>query len=331
MKIVMITGSIPPDACGVGDYTVTLMNELRKQSKNVELVKLNFIQLLKLLMPIKDRVIHVQYPTQGYGYSLLPLLLVLIKNPVITLHEYSQVHPLRKLIEAFMMLFSTKVIVTTEHEKSVVSKIFFNIKRKTEVVPVFSAFPPIQNDISFNKRNGVIFFGLMRPNKGVEEFIELAKLLAENDNNLPIHVYSAIPRGGIDYFDKMKKLSANLDINWCMNKDLDEVSKGMSAAKYAYLDFPDGVSARRSSFMAAISHGLLVFSKKGLMTPINLNKSFINVQTPNQVKDKINYFENNLEEAKKVSEYAEMMSKDYSVANIAKLHSEIYCRLGARG
>ncbi len=82
-KVLLVTGSFPPNICGVGDYTFKLIDNFKKNdSIDAHLFyqknwSLSFIfNYLKLIRSSSAQIVHFQYPTEGYGYSLLPLFLI---------------------------------------------------------------------------------------------------------------------------------------------------------------------------------------------------------------------------------------------------------------
>mgnify|MGYP001580367953 FL=1 len=102
-KAAMVTGSFPDDPCGVGDYTARLSQELAKQGMHVyvlttdlpeiksldhysinvcKVVKswrlYNTFRFVRSLKAMKPDLIHIQYPTRGYRWFLLPNFLPLI-------------------------------------------------------------------------------------------------------------------------------------------------------------------------------------------------------------------------------------------------------------
>jgi glycosyltransferase involved in cell wall biosynthesis len=117
LKILIITGSYPPDKCGVGSYTYSLANALAAKSgleigvltsvgkdppydsSRVKLFRLisgwkikNMFQVKRIVSEFRPDVVHIQYPTQGYNGRLskfLPILMRFMGVPVIqTWHEY---------------------------------------------------------------------------------------------------------------------------------------------------------------------------------------------------------------------------------------------------
>ena len=117
MRVLIIAGSYPPDKCGVGDYTFHLANALAARQKvevgvltNAGQVNAFYDNLVKVFRTVSSwrnksllevrhvvsdfhpDVVHIQYPTQGYGGrppQLLPALLRLMGAPVVqTWHEH---------------------------------------------------------------------------------------------------------------------------------------------------------------------------------------------------------------------------------------------------
>lgn len=81
MKLLIISGSYPPDVCGVGDYTERLLccnfaknnDWILYSSKKWSL--LTVFNHIKLIKNKGYRYINIQYPTQGYGWSIVPHLI----------------------------------------------------------------------------------------------------------------------------------------------------------------------------------------------------------------------------------------------------------------
>jgi glycosyltransferase involved in cell wall biosynthesis len=104
MRILLVTGSYPPMHCGVGDYTGRLAGALAcragvevavltsraaavsgRKDANVELFALledwtvrEVPKVFAVLRGWRPDIVHIQYPTQGYGRGRLPLLLPLL-------------------------------------------------------------------------------------------------------------------------------------------------------------------------------------------------------------------------------------------------------------
>ena len=102
MKVALLCGACPPGACGVGDYTVCLARALTErgiEAHVISSVSWNLLGAIKRSAgpgSLKFDVVHIQYPTVGFGGALSPQLLSLSQRCVITLHEASGAHILRK-------------------------------------------------------------------------------------------------------------------------------------------------------------------------------------------------------------------------------------------
>src|SRR5664280_100229 len=136
-RVILVSGSFPPDACGVGDYTYRLVSALPKQTISVRVFttiaparsldpeldicptvrRWSFIGLPILSRRIKAAdpdIVHLQYPTIAYGAGLLPQLLVLTRRPfIVTIHEASASHMLRRLALYPFLILADHVVATT--------------------------------------------------------------------------------------------------------------------------------------------------------------------------------------------------------------------------
>lgn len=96
--VVMVSGSWPPEACGVGDYTERLCRALEESGISVNrfhdprLSQLYARGTIDRVANVACDLVHIQYPTAGYGRSCIPAALpsaVRDKPVIVTLHEYS--------------------------------------------------------------------------------------------------------------------------------------------------------------------------------------------------------------------------------------------------
>ena len=144
-KIVLITGSFPPDFCGVGDYTEKLLNALSLNNNiSVEIfykskwgLKYLFFYFVELISK-KNCSFHLQYPTEGYGYSLLPLILLVFlrlsgKVVITTVHELSSRKALAYLYTQSLILLSNKIIVTNIVDFKHSCRFIFNINNLVQM------------------------------------------------------------------------------------------------------------------------------------------------------------------------------------------------------
>lgn len=131
MRVLIVTGSFPPDRCGVGDYTASLYRKLAVDPR-VEVAVLTSARgplqepvadepnvfrsmrswrldqagaLLRVVREWAPDIVHIQYPTQGYAGAALPWFVPHLARlsgaqVVQTWHEpYSRSSALRLLIQ----------------------------------------------------------------------------------------------------------------------------------------------------------------------------------------------------------------------------------------
>ena len=118
VKVLLITGSYPPMACGVGDYSYNLGKALaalpeigvsvltsiggatnRDSTDSIQVFPImerwgiaEAIRVIKIIWQTSPDIVHIQYPTQGYKSGRLPWLIPIIaflmrKKIVQTWHE----------------------------------------------------------------------------------------------------------------------------------------------------------------------------------------------------------------------------------------------------
>lgn len=282
-KVLVITGSYPPDVCGVGDYVACLKNTVQANNWEVFVKKdwkiTNFKKYIKEIGRIAPDKIIIQYPTQGYGWSLLPFLLMVYfsikmgKKCIVTYHEFSNQSLKAKLCQNFFLFGIKKLIVTNEYEKKAIRK--WHKRLDISVIKIYSNIPRALEIKTFNIRKyNYCYFGQIRPNKGIEQFIELAKEL-DGDKLL----LGTIPKEFEEYGQKIIKHAQQNNIFVVNNATLLEVSDLLNDCKVAILPFLDGVSERRGSFLAAIVNGCLICTTIGRYTTDSL-KEIIYIQLP---------------------------------------------------
>lgn len=227
MKILLITGSFPPMRCGVGDYTFQLARALARDpglqvavltSTAAALLEspTNFAffpvvrawdwselkSILGVIRKWKPDLVHVQYPTLGYGRKrlpwVLPLCLHLAGFPVVqTWHEIYQ-PPIRS---AFIFWFLSKavvpgglVIVRKDYRirtKALLRWVFLN--KTVRFIPNASAIPAVE--LSDAEREAIrsqyarpgahiiAYFGFIQPSRQVEL---LFQMVDSNESHLVI-------------------------------------------------------------------------------------------------------------------------------------------------
>lgn len=276
--ITIVTGSYPPDVCGVGDYTAHLFDAGKSYSWNlIYISNWKFTRLFRNLKQIcsnKNPNIIFQYPTQGYGWSIVPQVITLLlrmftrKHVYVALHEFSQRTCKAKLAT---MLFATAHgrIFTSQYELNSWEHYAFLPKKNNYIIPIMSNIPKCGNVINWNiKSIDVAYFGLLAPNKGIERFIAVAKRIPE----ARFLLMGSVPANAESYFSCIiKDIPKNVIIKIGLSDE--KVADNLSKTKVAFLPFPDGASERRGSLLASLSNGCIVLTTKGEHTTPDLEKA----------------------------------------------------------
>jgi glycosyltransferase involved in cell wall biosynthesis len=214
VRVLLITGSFPPMKCGVGDYTASLAEAL-SELPDVQVVVLttqgggvgdrknnfrvfplvinwNLNALRHVLRVIRDwhpDIVHIQYPTQGYGANWLPWFLpvflrVMRITQVHTWHEFLPMGCHRH--SALIALCCDGVIVVRPRYKESTPSFYRWLVRNRpfEFIPNASALPVAtltEGERTIARRRFVTgdvklvaFFGFIYPHKGVEDLFQIA-------------------------------------------------------------------------------------------------------------------------------------------------------------
>lgn len=278
VNILLITGSYPPKVCGVGDYTFKLLSYL-KQSRDFSFdvfIKSEwslkfFPKYLKALKATKSDFFHLQYPTEGYGYSMVPLLLIAFlprKKTIVTVHELSNRNFLAYVYTLMLIFFARKVIVSNELERKHTCRFLLN-KHKVVVIPIASNIKA--SEFASRKMEDrtvdLACFGHIRPLKGIEDFIETVSILPGEPKAL---IIGQSLKKYEDYFTDIKQKSDKMNIEVIANREEPGIADILANVKIAYLPFPDGVSNRRGSLLACIQNGCVIITRPSKFEQFNV-------------------------------------------------------------
>lgn len=276
--VVMITGAYPPDVCGVGDYTDRLM--IAAPSSWVLQVERDWSLraapgILARLLRRRAASVIVQYPTQGYGWSLIPHLLVIAGKvtgrfrPILALHEFGSLSRKAQLALALASHAASQIVFTTEAERDRACAFrWFSRRVPTSVIGILSNIPAHPSPPPFCDRTvDVAYFGHIRPNKGVEAFLDTVERLARLQPTVRIVVIGEVPNGYEAFGDMVAARCAVMGAETILGLDDEAVADLLANVRILYLPFPDGVSARRGSILAGLGNGALIATRIGTATP----------------------------------------------------------------
>lgn len=279
--MIVITGTYPPERCGVGDYTQHLFGTTASRTWTLFYRRdWSWRQLrtyVRELREIDDPVVNLQYPTMGYVESLVPHALVILavllqrKRLYITTHEYSQFGWKGRLALNFLFLFAQEVLFTTSFELACARR-HNPWMRKGQVLKIRSNIPAATSKPIAERRWDVGYFGYIRPLKGIEEFIRVTEVLHQQGKR--VYVMGQVQPDFAAYHEPLLQQLRQCGIAYFGDKSQQEVAEILADTKIMYLPYPDGLSERRGSFLAAVVNGAVVVSKEGAFTSQQQKETF---------------------------------------------------------
>ena len=292
--MIILTGTYPPERCGVGDYVQNLLST--PTGRNWTLLYLkgwkwkNLRGHLHRLRQCTDPDLNFQYPTMGYGTSIIPHVLVILavlflhKRLYITVHEYSQLGWKGKMALNLLFLFARDVIFTTSFELGCAHR-HNPWMRKGRVVKIRSNIPVSDHCKPMQERKyDVGYFGYIRPFKGIEDFMKAAKELRRQGKQ--VYVMGQTQPEFADFHEPLLRELAQMGITYIGDQSQEEVADIISDTKIMYLPYPDGLSERRGSFLAAVVNGAAVVTTKGAFTSLDQQRKFAMV-SPSEAQVRI--------------------------------------------
>lgn len=210
MRVAMVTGSYPPQPCGVGDYTHRLVQQMKSSGVAVDVITTKSIaprnadevkyelsdwrisswrEGVKWIAARNYDLIHIQYPARFYGYLPdLALLTWMVRRSlpdipiIVTLHEFRITHLLRKMTAAVIAHYANAVVVTAESELRRFEQLLWWMKGKVHLIRLAVVVPTVQvtseERETLRKSHGfhaddvvIVFFGFLHPNKGIERLV----------------------------------------------------------------------------------------------------------------------------------------------------------------
>ncbi|WP_243295654.1 hypothetical protein [Geothrix mesophila] len=230
----------------------------------------------------ESSILHLQYPSLGFGYSLLPHLAFFLgsihSKTVLTVHEFKRAHPLRKWAIIPLMECADRIIFTNEGDATSASEYFPGLRSKSEIIPIGSNIPVTPRERAQIRGNiKIIFFGLLRPNRGLEDFLNFARKLTEFNLAIEFGIIGHVLNPYINYIEELQKTSQKIPVTWYMSKSPEQISCLLSTADVAYLPVPGGVEGRNGTVLASLMAGLLVLAPCNRDTEEGLKECIIRV------------------------------------------------------
>jgi glycosyltransferase involved in cell wall biosynthesis len=215
---------------------------------------------------------------------------------------------------------SARLVFVTEAERQTFLRTAPWALSRSEVIPLASNIP----FLSAGERdpNRVVYFGLIRPRKGLEEFLKAARL--GNQTALRFRIVGAPDPRHVDYFEALRKAHEDLAVTWIVGRDASEVAEELASATYAYLPFPDGASERRGSLLSVMGNGVVTLTTRGRHTPEDMWPAAVFVRDPEEAVRVLVGLGQSEGERRRLSEAALQYGRRFSWDEVARRHLELY-------
>ncbi|HCC0890790.1 TPA: glycosyltransferase family 1 protein [Salmonella enterica] len=322
--LLIYTGSYPDDKCGVGDYVYNLNQEIEK-THSICVVKLSLFELVcKIILNRKIiKLINIQYPSIGFATNKIsafkPHIAFIVAKlfclkTSITLHEFSS---LSKRAQYFLKIFNFAdyIIFTTGYEKNIGDKALFN-SEKTRLIPIASNIPSCRKK---EKKFDLVHFGIISKGKGIEEFIWIIKELNNKNIKFRSALIGYVPDANNNYANLIMEQCTEQNCELLLNKSAAEISTLLAETDIAILPYPDGISERRGTALAAMNNHALVFSLRGRFSA-EFEDIAILGNDKNDLLNKVLYYINNKASFAKINDSAYEYSEKRNWQSIAQLY-----------
>jgi glycosyltransferase involved in cell wall biosynthesis len=330
MKVVFLVTHKPGKICGVADYTDKLADSMASSGIDVRVEKISdwslrtVFQIRQKYADRKKKIFHLQYPALGMGYAIWPGLAPLLfgpKNTFLTLHEFSIFNVLRKAIFLPFGLLS-KIIFTNDYERAFFHRCLSVSQKNTTVIPIGNNITPVLAEGVREPK--VVYFGQLTEGKGIEEFIETAKILHASGSVLKFVIAGYIVDENSQIIKDVHRAVQDLGVELYTGLSSDDVSRLLQTATIAFLPFPDGISEKRGSALACMKHGLVMVTRHSEKTPRWLRETTYPITSKKEAADLIA----DLSKQSSTQQLApDLLARELGLRdwnNIAKRHMELY-------
>jgi glycosyltransferase involved in cell wall biosynthesis len=329
VKVALITGRCPPGGCGVGDYTACLDRSLKASGVESHLITSGnwslggVFEVNRNLREQNFDIVHIEYPTVGFGHHLGPQGLSLLRKSIVTIHEVSQRRILRKLSLLPFTVRPAHIVFTSTYERRFATTWTPWISSASSVIPVGSNIPA-STSMRGRSLDEIVYFGLIMPHKGLERVVELSQLIKLAGLSLRVRVIGTTPPRYAEYLERLRSDSAQLPIIWDLDLNETRIAERLGEAAIAYLPYPDGASERRTTLKAALLNGVAVVTTRSPQTPHNLEQVVKFCSTANAALAVIRRLIDDIEELARMAREAVNYAKAYSWERIAEQHVCVY-------
>jgi len=330
IRVAMIVGDDHTLHCGVKDGAFQLAAALAPLGFDVDVLApkaWTFSAVRRFVGRLRQGrydVLHVQYPSIGYRGSLAPHVLGLLRAArvaVATLHEFSSFTKLQQLSTHLFRWSGSTILFVSEFERSNFNRRLGLLGATQVVFPVVSQVPRVPS--SSGRDATVVYFGQIRPGKGLEAYLDLARHSIKLGRHYEFHAIGSISKAHEAYARSLAAKAAP-EVRWSFDLSFEDVGRILGRSFAAYLPFPDGASERRGSLAAAWFNGLPVLSLTGPATTPTIRELLVVVHNAQEALSALDELAGRPEEWERISRGLREYSENRSWEHVARLHADAY-------
>jgi glycosyltransferase involved in cell wall biosynthesis len=312
--------------CGVKDYANRLQKALENIGLSAELMAppdwgvKSFLHFCEKLRQRQFDILHVQYPSIGNRKSLFPHVIGMMrvaKRVVVTLHEYSSMPLVQRASTHLFRWTADQLLFTTDTESMSYGRSGVNQR----VIHIGSNVPAFSSDLP--RTPTVLYFGQIRPEKGLEDFLELARRSLQLARPFQYRVIGSVPHRRAAYYKTVRENSVP-EVEWLIDLPFEQIAQLMAGSLAAYLPFPDGASYRRGSLLAALRNGLPAITTVSTTTPRDMLGVLLPAFGPDEALAHLERLLSYPGEAHALSCAERTFSEKFSWTEIARQHEQVY-------
>lgn len=298
--MILVTGTFPPERCGVADYSARLLETKTAQKAGWKLLHTKDVRtsaIFKVIKEVKqmnDNEINIQYPSRGYINSILPHLLCIYlrlftrKKISTTIHEYTQLGWKGRLATNIFLICSHKLFFTNPFERDAAIKAVSGVAKNNAIIKIYSNIPTSKNIKPLSERKyDVGYFGYIRPEKGIEEFIQVLGQVKKANPSVKAYILGQTLPDLQDYAKQIFDAAKKAGIELLGSKPDDETADILADTKIGYLPLPDGLSERRGSFLAYVKNKAIIVANDGPFVSDYLRSYFLIVSSSREGREEL--------------------------------------------
>ncbi len=295
MKICLVSAAYPPVRCGVGDQVAKQAALLAAAGESVQVLTssaqdsqpgagvevlagqtgwsaAHLPALVNRVRQLTPDVVHLHYPSLGYGLGLAPNLLFpglrLQKAPVrrvVTLHEYQQFTWKGRARLWPTLRFAHRIICTNQLDRKKLEGDFPDLRGKVRVIPLGNPLADEPGQANADRAvPGLVHFGTVMPNKGWEDLLLALARLKQQGRPQRLLAITALEPEKYAYHEqvqqRIQELGLSSEIEFTGYLSPGEASSSLRSGRIAVQPYPDGARLNRSSLVTVLAHGLAVLS-----------------------------------------------------------------------